>query len=241
MARSVAATETIATLINCEDATVETMDSAETPAAQIQALGELAGVCAGSGAFEAALGNAYIYTGRPGEAERLVRDALAQGTGYEKQLRGVLGDALFRQEKFDEAESLARALIEDYPDFYIGYWRLGDVLLVTGDDKGVVAALETANRLEENSVSYQLLTMAHFNLRNYQESVRALHTSLEMDIAGLRHTPSISTGALSLLAIGQYDTGRELLDRHIELVPDAVNEDVYQFAIQHFQRAEQQR
>ncbi len=239
--RVVAADEAHSMIVNCEDATIEAMDSTDDPAAELLALEELAPACAGHGAFEAGLAHAHIYVGRPEDAERIVMDALAEDGGYEKQLKGVLGDALFRQEKFEEAESLARELIEDHPDFYIGYWRLGDVLLVTGDYEGVVSAMETANVLEESAVSYQLLTMAHFNLQNYRESALALQTALQMDIRSLRHTSSVSAGALSLLALGHYEAGRELLDKHVELVPDAVNDGIYQFAMQHYLQAAQQQ
>ena len=238
--RSVAASEAVRASLSCEDATIVAMDSTDTAIDQLLAFEEIAPDCTGTGVFEAGLGNAYIYSGRPEEAERLIRDALAQGLEYEKQLTGVLGDALFRQEKFEEAEALARALIEEHPDFYIGYWRLGDVLLVTGDYEGVVSAMETANEIEENSVSYQLLTMAHFKLENYLESAQSLQISLRMDPAGLRHTNTIASGALSLLRLGHYEAGRELLNKHFELVPEAILEPNFQTALRHYERAAQE-
>ena len=238
--RSGAASEAVRAGVNCEDATVLAMDSTDTAVDQLLALEEIAPDCAGTGIFEAGLANAYIYSGRPDEAERLLRDALVQGLGYEKQLKGMLGDALFRQEKLDEAEALARALIEEHPDFYIGYWRLGDVLLVTGDYEGVVSAMETANEMEENSVSYQLLTMAHFKLENYLESAQSLQVSLRMDPDGLRNTNAIASGALSLLRLGHYEAGRELLEKHFELVPEAILEPNFQTALRHYERAAQE-
>ena len=206
-----------------------------SPPEEAGALEGLADTCAGTGLYEARLGYLYSLVGRTQEGERLLRAALETTTGFERELKTSLVNVLSAQARFDDAEDVALNLIADYPEWPGGFTALAGVLLVIGDYQGVVAAAEKSNAIAEDADTYLFLTMAHFNMRNYEESARAMQTSLRLDRAGLMHTDAVASGAMSLLAMGHHEAGLELLERHIELVPDAAESANFQLAARRFQ------
>ncbi len=216
------------------------LETESSPSEQAIALEQLVYECAGTGLYEARLGVAYILIGRLEEAERLLQKSLETTTGFERELKWVLADVFYLQSRGDEAETVARELIAKHPDWPGGYTALAKALLVTDDLEGVVSAAEMSNLLYEDAGNYLLLTMAHFNLGNYPESAQAMQTSLRMDMSGLTVTDAVASGALSLLVLGDYEAGWEMLQKHVELVPEAIDSPNYQHALQHFERAAQE-
>ncbi len=231
------ASEAADRVASCDSETLPIFTSGLTPSERVTALEPLRDACEGTGIYEVRLGHAYSVVGRAEEGERLVRDALATTTGFELELRWVLANIQFVQSRFEEAETEARRLVADFPNSPNGYTILAKVLLATDDYAGAVSALEKSVSLEEHAETYLLLTIAHYNLQNYLESAQAMQTSLRMDVNGLLHTTAVASAALSLHELGHDMPGYELLEKHAELVPDAVSTPAFQYALQRYQQA----
>ncbi len=225
--------------IDCDSRTSEVGGSEAALSQRIAEMELLREHCSGSGVLEARLAYLYGAAGLYAEADALILQGLSFPSPYEMQLRSAQTNLALRQGRLDQAEQYARDLVAAFPEWAGSYAALGEVLLASKQDVEGIEALETANSLLETSKAHLLLTMAHFNLENYLESAQALQRSLKMDINGLKHTNAICAGSLSLLALGHVSAGQELLDKHLELVPDAINSKNIQYTLSKYQQSQQ--
>ena len=223
---------------SCEARTSQVGASSNPLSRRIAEMELLQKHCSGSGVYEARLAYLYGAAGRYAEADTMLLSGLSLGTLYEKELRSAQTNLALWQGRPDRAEQYARELVAAFPEWAGSHAALGEVLLASNQDAEGVEALETANSLMETSKAHLLLTMAHFNLKNYLESAQAIQRSLKMDNSGLKHTDAICAGSLSLLALGYVTAGQELLDKHLELVPGAKDSKNFQYVLSKYHQAQ---
>jgi tetratricopeptide (TPR) repeat protein len=217
---------------------IESPEIGATPAevrSQIDRLEKLESVCTGTGIYEARLAWLYTLTGRFAESERLINATLMTATGFEKELRSSLTRNKLLSREFDDALASADALVADFPNWAGSYLSLGAVLMEMREYEKAIPELLKANSLEETSGANLLLTMAYYKFGDYAQSGMSLQTSLQQDLSGLRHTDAICAGSLSLLRLGHYDAGLELVRKHLELVPSAKNLPIVETVLRHYE------
>jgi tetratricopeptide (TPR) repeat protein len=208
---------------------------------QIDRFEKLAATCSGSGIYEARLGDLYSISGLPDKSQQLINSALSEPTGFERELRSSLATAQLLRRNFDGALATANALVADYPNWAGAYTSLGSVYMEMRQYSEAIPILEKANSLEEVSGTNLMLTMAYYTTGDYQQSALSLQNALRQDASSLKHTDAICAGSLSLLRLGHIDAGLQLLQKHVELVPNAKKMPNVQTVLKHYQAVAAER
>jgi tetratricopeptide (TPR) repeat protein len=181
--------------------------------------------------------------------ERLCREALADLPG-EPNLTSLLGAALNRQGRGDEAEPLLRSALAAEPDYAKGHEELGRSLLQQGRPDKAVASLERALRLDAKLDSARLTLVHALSEAGREEEARsrlqeflgadpargmiaeaAVHQRAgRLEKAELRYREILrrdprNIEALRLLALialqtEHYGQAVQLLKRVVEIAPD---------------------
>lgn len=187
------------------------------------------------------LPDAYMELGRPVEAERLIRSAIAQteaqtGKDHPRVLwmRLTLGDALLLQGQLDAADTeyvhslggLTATLGAQHPNTLTALHYHGHLLLIRGDTAAALPVLEQgyAGRLAAHGKNHPYprysahrVGQALTRLGRHSEAIPLLESTLrDVETAqGAQHPNALDLRcslAEALLAAGQTDRGRALLD-----------------------------
>lgn len=108
-----------------------------------------------AGNVEAARKLVELYLGSPGEAELKARRFL--DVADDPKVRRLLGIALIRQRKFQEAEQSVVELVRDHPDEISAYELMGEMALTRPEDTNEPAAHwfdEAVSRNPESALAY---------------------------------------------------------------------------------------
>jgi arylsulfatase A-like enzyme/Tfp pilus assembly protein PilF len=125
--------------------------------------------------------------------------------------------ALFKEEKYDEAEKLCRELLRQRPDFSDAHSYLGEIAVARGEPAKSIAYFEEALRLDKERVD------VHQKLANALESLGRIDEALKHQQEALRLKPEgpqvlNSYGAL-LAKQGKLDEAAGLFKKAITIDP----------------------
>lgn len=142
------------------------------------------------------------------------RDALEEARSLDPQAAAIASSIVFvayLERDLQRAERLCRAMLEDYPNFPLGYTFLGQILLATGRADEAVASFETASSFRtDNPESLGPLAVA---LVASGEEERA--RGVVADLAQARTVHYVSAGRMAVLmqALGDNQGVAEELAR----------------------------
>ncbi|PPS39864.1 tetratricopeptide repeat protein [Chroococcidiopsis sp. TS-821] len=91
-------------------------------------------------------------------------------------------DALSSQEKFTEAEEILRKLIERYPKYAVGHYKLGNVLFRQNKAEEAIAAYQQA--IKHNSryaLAYNAIGIVRARQGRWQEAITEYQKALEIN------------------------------------------------------------
>jgi len=109
---------------------------------------------------------------RPKDAEAICRDWLSANPGCAHHLR-LLGHALMKQKRLDEAEEKIRFAMDLEPDFPQLYEDLGSILALRGDYEGAIPCFEIAIQREPSLPGpYRKMADAPTDLSAVPEAIR---------------------------------------------------------------------
>ena len=133
----------------------------------------------------------------------------------------VLGLALVKTGKHDEALAMCRKSIEHNPSYANGYSALASAHMFRGEPELGIAAIETALRISPNDAALQanlsLLSFGHYLARNYERAA-------EVARLAVLHDPNFPIAwrclANALGQLGSLDEAREALGECLTLLPN---------------------
>ena len=109
-------------------------------------------------------GDIFLMAGRIKEAEGVLRQGMGMDR-YNIRMRVLMGECLFRQGRYDEAEEYFRWCLKQDPDYALGFYGLGLIALKRGEFAQARDALEKARELEpRNAYFYAELSRAYRGL-----------------------------------------------------------------------------
>jgi tetratricopeptide (TPR) repeat protein len=130
-------------------------------------------------------GMAYIYEGRPADAETAFQKAIDASQGLYPDACFGLAAILSDQEKFKDSEELLRHGLELQPEAWRGHFELARALTGLGRTTEAEKSALEARRLNPNfSGLYIILANIHLQLRNDSAVVEDLGTYLKLDPNG---------------------------------------------------------
>lgn len=199
---------------------------------KIQQLEEkLSKTCKGTGSYEGRLAKLYSLSGNNEKALKILDAAITNKLPHEKELKLGYFDALFRQEKLNDAGDYANKLIKEYSDWYGGYISLGQVKLVNEEYVDAIKYLTKSIQLNEVPSAYILLVIAYFNLEDYRQSAISMQKAVKLDIDSLSHTQAVCAASYSLVELGHKAEAKDLLVKHLKVNPEAANSIEYKKAV----------
>jgi tetratricopeptide (TPR) repeat protein len=179
--------------------------------------------CDEAAIYHLRLGGLLSEVGQLVEAKTAFETGLAKNSGSTKELAFGLADMLFRIGNLDESLAVTEQLLRDHPEWFGGYSALGQIHLARGRYAEAVRTLETATGLEPDSAVYQLLALGYYQLDRPRDVARAMQIAMRLDQnAALANTTAICATAYALLTLGFAREADDLLRRHTEVKPSAL-------------------
>ncbi|HEY2480593.1 MAG TPA: sulfotransferase [Caulobacteraceae bacterium] len=165
-------------------------------------------------------------------AERALRDLIAHGPA----VRQLLGEALFRQNRLDEAESALRTCLGEAPDFQEAHLSLARLLLAARRFPESLAEFDAL--LAADPTEYACLAMkaaALTEIGRYAEAAAVTAAMLEQfpdqPYAWLVHANGLRTLGQSAACVAAYDKAIELDPRCAEAYLSLANLKTYRFPV----------
>jgi eukaryotic-like serine/threonine-protein kinase len=126
------------------------------------------------------LASAYEALSKPELAESTYRKAIALRPDYWGPYNW-LGAFYFSHARYPDAERMFKKVVDLAPDNYNGYNNLGGIYLMEGRWADAIPMLERSASIRPNPASSSNLGSAYFNLRRFQEAVRAYQDAIRLD------------------------------------------------------------
>lgn len=155
------------------------------------------------------------------KAQKIIEQGLAQKTPYEKELLSGLADIDLIKQDWGRADQAYELIIKKFPDWYDGYQGLGSVKLSQQDFIEAVKYLNEANRYQHHATTYRQLTIAHHQLNQHEQAVKALNAAFELDQNLIvKDRDAMLSGAISYTKIGKYKVANDIVGMLLEARPD---------------------
>ena len=118
-------------------------------------------------------GHNLLVVGRWVEARRCLYRALEEGD--DPMVDDLLGQSYYLEGAFDDAEQCWRRTIQQAPDRYGTWWRLGKLALLRGRPADAIEPLRRASALQPRAIGpYYSLSLAYRRLGRNDESDRSM-------------------------------------------------------------------
>ena len=178
------------------------------------------GKCKGTGVYEARLGQTYILLNRIDDAKKTLSAAKAGKSDYGNLIEHFLLNIEFREVvrrgaakgDFNKLVSGYRQLIAKYPDWYVGYEQLGNIMMFLRQrDEAIKLSLDATRLSPMSWMGYRNLAIAYSWSGRYRESVDAANK-----VWGLRRTVTsdpefMLAMAVSFSEVGEFDNAQSCL------------------------------
>ena len=193
---------------NCHDILNAAVSDGE---ASVQSLNAVDMDCRKHPYYYYLVGKAHIDAKRYDEA----RSALAQGLrnpgGYERRLELAVADiALHRHEYVQAAERYA-AVTDKFPDWHIGFERLGFAHFAAGNPQAARTALQDSIEILETADAYRTLTLVTYQMNDFEASIDALNRGFSLNERLLGDRDFMIAGVRAYTELGRFDIARGLL------------------------------
>ena len=126
------------------------------------------------------LAHAYEALGKPDLAESTYRKAIALRPDYWGPYNW-LGAFYFSHARYRDAEPMFKKVVDLAPANYNGYNNLGGIYLMEGRWADAIPMFEHSASIRPNPASSSNLGSAYFNLRRFEEAVRAYQDAARLD------------------------------------------------------------
>jgi tetratricopeptide (TPR) repeat protein len=178
------------------------------------------GKCRGTGVYEARLGQTYLLLNRVDDARNTLSAGKAIKSDYGNLVEHFLLNIEFRElvrrgatkGDFNKLVSEYRQLIATYPDWYVGYEQLGNIMMfLRQGDEAIKLSLDAARLSPTSWMSYRNLAIAYSWAGRHRESVDAANK-----VWGLRKTVTSDSEfmlamATSFSELGEFDSAQSCL------------------------------
>ena len=219
-------TTTIAATVNtnkCDEEWKQVLDDKRFSDIQrkIKRWESLAPTCGRSGLYESRLGALYTRGKMFEKAQTIIEQGLAQKTSYEKELLSGLADIDLIKQDWGRAGQAYELIIKKFPDWYDGYQGLGSVKLSQQNFIEAVKYLNEANKYQHHVTTYRQLTIAHHQLNQHEQAIKALNAAFELDQELIvKDRDAMLSGAISYTKIGKYKVASGIIGMLLEARPD---------------------
>lgn len=181
----------------------------------------LAPRCAHSGLYEFRLGNLYTQAKQLEKAKALIKEGLAYKTEHDGELRLGMGDIYLFANDINGAEKEYKAVVQKYPDWFAGYQKLGTVAIARLKFNEAIKWMEEANKKQRHAFTYRELTIAHHQLNQHEQAIKALNAAFELDQNLIvKDRDAMLSGAISYTKIGKYKVANGIIGMLLEARPD---------------------
>jgi len=211
----------------CEEEWIQVVDDKRFPDLQskIKQWESLAPKCAGSGLYEFRLGNLYTQGKQFDKARRSIERGLSYKTTHEGELCIGMGDIYLLTNDTSAAEKQFKLVVQKYPDWFLGYQKLGTTDLVRQRFGEAIKWMEEANKRQQHVFTYRELTIAHHQLGQHEEAIKAMDIAFELDPGFIvKDRDAMLSGAVSFAKVKKYKAASGVIGMLLEARPDLRND-----------------
>jgi tetratricopeptide (TPR) repeat protein len=201
--------------------------------------------CKGTGVYEARLGQTYILLNRTDEARKVLSSAKGLHSDYDNLVEHFLLNIDFRdlvkrragRGEFNKLISDYRALIAKYPDWYVGYEQLGNIMMFLRQKEDAIKLSGEAVRLSPKSwMSYRNLAVAYSWSGRYRESVSAANEVWELRKSVTSDPEFMLAMAVSFSEVGEFDNAQSCLAVISGLRPEIRTDPEFRKVVSHVKK-----
>lgn len=150
-------------------------------------------------------------------AEEQLRLALAQEP-QDALAHALMAQCLCEREKFDEAQQEVQQSIHLAPDLPYAHYAHARLLVARNRFKEAAAAAQEAIRLApEDPDYYALLSLVHYNLRNWPAALQNAEQGLQLDA---EHTGCANLRTMTLVKLGRAGEAAETINATLAKNPE---------------------
>lgn len=210
--------------------------------AKISAMEKIAGRCAKTtGQYEFRLASLFTELERFDRSEALLKQGMALGKGYKRELRLAMADLSLSRGDLPGAERQYKDLVQENPNWFFGYTKLGVVRMEQRRFREAAEFLEKANALEKNAFTYRSLAIVYNQLGEHEAAVRSINIAFEMDDESIVGDRDAMLSAIhSYGALGKLEVARNLIGMTLNAQPDFRNDPRYQQALNYLKKREEE-
>jgi len=178
----------------------------------------------GTGLYEYELSKLYIDAHDYAMSRAAIEEGLKYKTEYVKGLWLAYGDTYLKEGSYAEAEDKYLKAVNADPSWFEGYHKLGFVQFIQGRYEKAIRNFLEANKLYEQSKTYNYLCLSYYSLGNYQKAIAALDRAFQLDQSVVGDRDAMIIGARSYAEIGKFDISKKLLAMLLNKRPELIED-----------------
>lgn len=155
------------------------------------------------GHYENALGDLYSNARMYDKAEKTYLQGI-ELTGKYPRLYIGLAFVYMNQDKPSEAEKWARRATVEYPNWWLGYYALGEIARRNDRVENARYWLGKSLDVEPQAQTYWLLAVVAYELKDYPAVVKSMEAAVNRDRQYLGDHDGMKASAISLAHLGRY-------------------------------------
>jgi tetratricopeptide (TPR) repeat protein len=188
--------------------------------------------CGGTGLYEFRLANLHTQAGNYSVAESVLKTSLAKKLPYERELSLGLADIQLAKHNWVIAERDFRELIKKYPDWHVGYQKVGTVKFEEKKYEESIYFHNEANKRQHSPTSYLELTLSYHQLAQHENAIKSMNKAFSLDKTVAGDRDAMLATAISYASVGKYKLSRNLLAMLLNARPETKNDPGYKQALE---------
>src|SRR5215813_2375677 len=155
------------------------------------------------GQYENALGDLYSNAKMYDKAEKTYLQGIALQGKFPNLYTG-LAFVYLHTDRPAEAEKWAKRATSEFPKWWQGYYTLGEIARKGDRPQDAKVWLKKSVEVEPQPVTYWLMAMVAYDLKDYQSVVSSMEQAINRDKQYLGDQYGMKASAISLARLGRY-------------------------------------
>lgn len=211
----------------CKEKLSLALNSSASHEDKVRLIKGLSSQCGDTGAYALVLATSYLDSGSYVKAEGVARQGLGKSDVSNDSLFYVIFKSLIGEGKMVSALAVAENLISEDPDSGLGYLLKGEYFVVNRDYSDSAFYLEKSRSMHNGSEVNNQLVVVYYNLGRYADALKSFEDSESINGTAIHDIPTVLSAAASYSLIGNNQMAKDVLDRHLKVVPGSGSNPVF--------------
>lgn len=177
------------------------------------------------GHYENELGNLYSEIHAYDKAEKTYLEGIALKGKYPRLYVG-LAFVYLDQNRYTDAEKWAKRAVEEFPNWWLGYYSLGEIDRKQNNFVTAKTWLKKSLNVEPQAQSFWLLAIVSYELKEWQTVIDSVEAGINLDKTYLADENGMTVAAVSLAHVGRYRDAYQTIETLKKNNPKVKKEDI---------------